>query len=117
MKRTHFWLASLGAMILAVGSASAGQRSVAELIGELKKADAEKYKAMDELAGLGEKASSAVPALIDLLPSKSEDIRLNATITLGKIGKPAVEPLTVALASSEADVLGKTDLELFPNLL
>src|SRR5262249_9072376 len=79
------------------------KRSVKALVADLKKGDKEQLKAIGELEAMGEKAAEAVPALIELLPGKSEDVRLQATMALGKIGKAAVEPLQKALASEDAD--------------
>src|SRR5439155_431521 len=72
-------------------------RSVADLIAELKKGDKEKFKAIEELEALGDKAGDAVPALIDLLHVKNEDVRLHVAMAMAKIGRPAVEPLVKAL--------------------
>src|SRR5262245_4297892 len=69
------------------------KRPVSALIADLKKGEKEQLKAIEELEALGEKAAEAVPALVGLLQSKSEDVRLQATIALGKIGPAAVEPL------------------------
>src|SRR3712207_6963023 len=49
--------------------------------------------ALMELADLGPAAREAVPALAALLRDKSEDLRLNAAIALGKVGKDAVPAL------------------------
>src|SRR4029077_13080396 len=56
------------------------------------------------LESLGDKAAAAAPAIVELLPTKNEDVRLQAALTLGAIGLPSVEPLTKALASEDADV-------------
>src|SRR5205814_1048474 len=69
-----------------------------------KKGETEQLKALQGLEALGDKAAEAVPALMPLLQSKSEDVRLQTTITLGKIGKASVQPLTKALADADADV-------------
>jgi len=82
--------------------AEQGKRSVAELIGDLKKSDADKLKAIDELAALGDKAADAVPELVKQLTLKNEDVRLAATMALGKIGAPAVGLLSKAYDSKEA---------------
>jgi HEAT repeat protein len=65
-------------------AAGPGKRSVTELVNALKKTDADKLKAIDELAALGEKAGAAAPALVQLLSQKNEDVRLHATMALGK---------------------------------
>src|SRR6476661_10490922 len=72
---------------------AAQQPSVADLIAQLKKSDAEKLKALEAIDTLGPKATEATPALIELLSYKNEDVRLAATMALGKIGASAVEPL------------------------
>lgn len=78
--------------------------SVASLVAELKKSDGEKLKAIEALDAMGEKAAEAAPALIGLFEGKNEDVRIAATIALGKIGKAAVEPLAKALESKEVGV-------------
>src|SRR5436190_10866055 len=75
------------------------QRPVADLVADLKKGEQERTAALLELEALGAKAAPAVPALVELMGAKDEFTRLQAAIALGKIGKPAVEPLTRALAS------------------
>jgi HEAT repeat protein len=87
-----------------LGEAQAGKLSVADLIADLKKGDKEKFAALEQLEALGEKAAEAVPALIELLPGKNEDVRLATAMTLGKIGKPAVDPLVKATTDKDADV-------------
>src|SRR5262249_11869097 len=81
-------------------SAEYAKRSVADLIGELKKGEKEQLKAIEELDALGEKAADAAPALVGLLVNKNEDVRLHATMALGKIGERAVAPLVKALESA-----------------
>src|SRR5262245_17602646 len=76
---------------------AAQQPSVADLVAQLKKSDAEKLKALEAIDALGPKASDATPALIELLSYKNEDVRLAATMALGKIGAPAVAPLDKVL--------------------
>ncbi len=101
----HAWIV-LVVMLSAASycEARTGKRSVADLIADLKKGEKEKIAALEQLEVLGEKAAEATPALIELLPGKNEDIRLATAITLGKIGKPAVEPLVKATKSKDADV-------------
>ena len=108
MRRTVFSLIVLilGSWSIPAPSCQAGQgkRSIADIVADLKKAGAEKLKAIAELEALGEKAAEAAPALIELLPAKNEDVRLGSVMALGKIGQPAVEPLSKAFASKDADV-------------
>jgi len=75
----------------------AQQRSVTDLIADLKKADPEKLKAIEAIDALGPKAADAAPALIDLLSLPNEDVRLAATLAIGKIGAAAVDPVTERL--------------------
>lgn len=91
-------------VIASPGQAQEPKRSVAELVGDLKKGEKEQLRALQDLEALGDKAAEAAQAVVDLLQAKSEDVRLQATLTLGKIGRPAVEPLTKALQSMNADV-------------
>jgi HEAT repeat protein len=42
--------------------------------------------------------------LVDCLSAKNEDVRLAVALAMGRIGKPAVEPLTKAFDSKDADV-------------
>jgi HEAT repeat protein len=80
------------------------RRPVADLVADLKKGDPEKLKAIKELEALGEKAAEAAPALVELLRGNNEDVRLQATIALGKIGNASAEPLAKALSDKDADV-------------
>jgi HEAT repeat protein len=81
---------------------AAQQPSVADLIAQLKKSDAEKLKALEAIDALGPKASEATPTLIELLSYKNEDVRLAATMALGKIGASAVERLNKVLEQQYA---------------
>lgn len=60
--------------------------------------------AVTALGELGPDAAKAVPGLIRALGFKNEDVRLNAAIALGRVGKAAVDDLTKSLASDDADV-------------
>ena len=103
MCRYLVWLVVLGVVVPQV-RAGEGKRSIADMIADLKKGEKEKFKAIEELETLGEKAAEAVPALLELLPAKNEDVRLHVTMAMAKIGEPAVTPLTKAFASKDADV-------------
>src|SRR5258708_1515339 len=80
---------------LTLPRAAAQERPLAALLKDLKSDDAAvKLAALTALADLGPKAKDAVPDLFGLLHDKNEDVRLNAAIALGKVGKAAVgEPL------------------------
>ncbi len=92
----------LGFVLTATLSAQTS-RPIAELIADLKKDDKAKFKAIEDLEALGAKAGEAVPAMIDLLPAKNEDVRLHVAMAMAKIGKPAVAPLSKSLASHYPD--------------
>jgi HEAT repeat protein len=77
---------------------------VAALLDELKKGDAQKIVACQKLEELGPKAAEAASALVGLFATKNEDVRLHAALALGKIGGPAVAPLTTALVDKDTDV-------------
>jgi HEAT repeat protein len=49
------------------------------------------------------RAGDKVAALVKDLSAKDESVRLNAALELGKLGKPAVEPVAAALADKDAD--------------
>ncbi len=83
--------------------AAQGKGTVQEMIAELKKGEPEQLKALEALEALGEKAAEATPALIELFAQKNESVRLQAAITLGKIGAVAVAPLTNTLEAHYAD--------------
>jgi hypothetical protein len=83
------------------------KRPIADILADLKKGDNEKFKALQELETLGEKAAEAVPELIELLKNKNEDVRLGAALALGKVGPAAVKPLTMAVESADAGVRPK----------
>jgi HEAT repeat protein len=99
----------LFAIVLGLGilqpysQAGQAKRSIADIVADLKKADKEKFKAIEELEALGEKAGQAVPALLELLPAKNEDVRLHVAMAMAKIGKPAVAPLSKALGAHYPD--------------
>src|SRR4051794_23850469 len=103
-------LCSLIALALLPAFAGAGEKKsdpskIPSLIEELKKKDDPNARltAAMELADFGPTAKDAVPALVKLLDDGDEDMRLNAALTLSKIGKAAVEPLIGLLDSKDAD--------------
>lgn len=84
------------------------KRSVADLIADLKKDEAAQLKALEELETLGEKAGEAAESVAALLAGKSEHVRLQSAMTLGKIGAPAVPALSKSLDGYYA-LAGKVD--------
>ncbi|MCI0458225.1 MAG: HEAT repeat domain-containing protein [Gemmataceae bacterium] len=77
---------------------------LAALLKQLKSQDAaERLAAVTALADHGPQAKAAVPDLLEALQQGNEHLRLNAAITLGRIGKVAVPPLTRLLTSKEAE--------------
>src|SRR6516225_4077711 len=95
---------SVWAVVAPLGLAQKTKRPVADLIADLKKGEKEQLQAIQELEALGDKAAEAVGPLIDLLPVKNEDVRLQAALALGKIGPKAIGPLIKAVAHADADV-------------
>ena len=93
MRRHVLCVSVLNLLFVTPIATAQAQRSVADLVSDLIKSDAEKLKAIEQLDAIGEKAADAAPALVQLLSLKNEDVRLAATMALGKIGKPAVEPI------------------------
>src|SRR5436190_24167362 len=78
---------------------------VADLIKRLDSGDVPaKLAALTALADLGPTAHDAVSALVQALQTKNEDVRLNAAIALGKIGKASVPAVVKLLDSTEADI-------------
>jgi HEAT repeat protein len=63
-----------------------------------------RYQTLVALQELGPGAAHAVPELVKDLADPDEDLRLNAAIALGKVGKAAVPALAEPLASPDADV-------------
>src|SRR5262245_35247779 len=61
------------------------------------------HAAMLDLEEFGPHAAPAVPALVKALQHVNNDLRLQAAITLGKIGKEAVTPVARLLDSDDAD--------------
>ena len=116
MRRIVLFCTLLSAVLISRAEAGQPKRSVAELITELKKGDDIKLKAIAELEALGDKAGEAVPALIDLLFAKNEDVRLHVVMAMAKIGKPAVDPLTKALAAHYPDA-DKIDVKKIDDLV
>ncbi len=63
-----------------------------------------RIQAIMELADFGAKAEPALSDLLDALAAKNEDLRLNASIALAKIGKPAIAPVSKLLTDDDADL-------------
>src|SRR5437016_5489670 len=75
-----------------------------KLMKELDSSDTQaRVQAIMGLADFGAAAAPAVPKLVAALKTDDEDLRLNAAIALGKIGKDAVPPLTEMLQSQDDD--------------
>jgi len=79
-------------------------KTLARLLKNLEKDTGDKVPIIVALAEFGPKAEPAIPTLIKSLEVKNEDLRLNAAITLGKIGKASVAPLAELLASKDDDI-------------
>ena len=81
------------------------QKVLDRLLKGVKQKDdaAARIQAITDLAEFGPKAEPAIADLIDALQTKNEDMRLNAAITLSKIGKPAVAPVAKLLTSDDSD--------------
>ncbi|MCI0639525.1 MAG: HEAT repeat domain-containing protein [Gemmataceae bacterium] len=65
--------------------------------------NAAKVRIATKLADLGQGASAAAPTLVDGLAVANEDVRLNAALALGKIGKGAIKPLQETLSHKDAN--------------
>ena len=74
-----------------------------ELLKMIKTKDQRLEGAMG-LADYGSDAAPALPDLAEAIKTGSDEIRLNAAIALGKIGKASLETATQLAASEEADV-------------
>lgn len=71
-----------------------GDDKLDKLINELGSKDENtRIAAVTALQDLGPKAAAAAPALAVALADKNEDVRFNAALALGKIGKAAVPAL------------------------
>src|SRR5262245_25732733 len=105
-----------GVAALAVSLASAQEQKKDEPKGDPKKIVAALIESIEQKEDAGRRlqaimeiaehvpiAQAAVPGLIDALLAKDEDLKLNAAIALGKIGKPAVAPLQELLSSKDDD--------------
>ena len=81
------------------------KKTIAHLIKSLDKTNGNETRAQAamSLADFGPLAEAAIPALMDALQTKDEDVRLNAAIALGKIGKTAVAPLRGNLGAKDDD--------------
>src|SRR5438094_9041509 len=97
--KKHIPLVVICTLFAVLTNAAAQDKSqLAGLIDKLKNGnDAAKIAAAVALAEFGSDAEPAVPALVSALQAKSEDVRLNAAIALGKVGAAAVEPVAKLL--------------------
>src|SRR5438876_516567 len=79
---------------------------IAALLKDLRSNDdTVRYEAITALAEYASEAGDAVPILVKLLEQPNEELRVAATLTLGKIGKSAVAP--VAVLQKAAYALGR----------
>jgi HEAT repeat protein len=62
-----------------------------------------RVQAIIDLGDIGPKAAPAVPDLLNALQTKNHVLRLNAALTLSRIGKPAVKPVAQLLRAKDAD--------------
>src|SRR5262245_59803744 len=75
------------------------------LLKDLKSKDVEtRYEAIMALAEFGPDANAAVPELVRALQEPSEDLRVAAALTLGKIGKGAVKSVAELLTHKDTEV-------------
>lgn len=105
LMRTFLIIASLLSFANASHAGAGGAERVEELIRKLDSTDTEARLAIiEELAELGPRAGKAAAALADVLRESDADLRLNAAIALGKIGKEGVGPVTKLLEVADAEV-------------
>lgn len=81
------------------------EQTLTELLKAAKQKDnvESRVQAIMGLADFGPKAGPALPDLLDALQTKNEDLRLNAAITLSKIGLGAIKPVSKLLNSEDDD--------------
>src|SRR5262249_38956615 len=111
MKRFILSLSALFALASLVGAGEPPAKLSPEQADKLKsllkdlgsKDPAVQLAAMLDLEEFGPHAAPAVPALVKALQHVNNDLRLQAAITLGKIGKEAVTPVAKLLDSDDAD--------------
>lgn len=78
---------------------------VAGLVSDLQGWDDKtRVAAVERLGDLGSDAAPAVPNLVHAIRKGDEELRVNAVLALGRVGKPAVPPLVKALDDKDADV-------------
>ena len=101
-----FWSLCLCASVVCLLPSSAGaQDKVDALLTQLRTGNATaKVTAAIKLAELGPEAAAAAPELVKALQTKNEDVRLNAALALGKIGKAAVPEISKVLTNENVDV-------------
>lgn len=79
--------------------------AVADLVAGLKNWNAkDRLAAVERLGDLGPAAAEAAPHLVHVLRTGDVDLRLNATLALGRLGKSAVPHLVQSLKDSNSDV-------------
>jgi HEAT repeat protein len=77
---------------------------IQQLIDQLKKDGSSRHEAANALGKLGPKAKSAIPALIEALQEKDDQVLQAVAAALGAIGKDALQPLMEALKSENPRV-------------
>jgi HEAT repeat protein len=81
------------------------ERMIEGLISDAESSDESlRIAALQAIAERGKQSEPAVPRLIKLLESDDIDVRLNAALALGAIGRSAVSRLAEALSSKNVEV-------------
>ncbi len=114
--KTKYWMlivAVCGCLTLAGSRAYTQETPVADLAKILKSGnEAEKVKALNELAARGEKAAEALQPIEALLKDKSPKVRAHAVMALGDIGSASKDsvPALVELLKDPDDTVRRTVL-------
>ncbi len=81
------------------------RKTVDELIRLVQSSDSTtQVAAIEELATRGAKAAKAVPALVNTFAQDNEEVRLNAMLALGEIGKAAVPALKKQFTAGDENI-------------
>lgn len=97
----------LAALLFVSGAVAQTPERVAELkaiVANKQAKEPERLSALMSLTEIGPKGASAADAVVEVLEEKSEHLRLNAALALGRMGKDAVAPLLKALDHKDGDV-------------